>query len=187
MTAPDHERDLTTPPPPPPPAAEHQTPVPAGTLSPRAKIAVLGVVVIALVAALALRGTGTPATTPQPAVPGGAGLPAPGSGPDPVAAYEDALEAGLPIYVLFHSATCPSCVEITAASVDARPDYEGSVTFVDVVTDDPRSRPLFSRFNFQFIPTLFFLAPDGSVVDQHTGPLPAEELRARLDALAAGS
>ncbi len=154
-----------------------------GALSPRAKIAILAVVLLALVAVLALRGVGPDAQ--QPAVPGGVGVAAPGAGPDPVAAWEDALEAGLPIYVLFHSSTCPSCIEITAASVDARPDYADSVTFVDVLTDDPRARPLFSQFQFQYIPTLFFLAPDGSVIDQHTGPLPDAELRARLDALAA--
>jgi thioredoxin-like negative regulator of GroEL len=133
-------------------------------------------------AALVFRGGGAPSGV-QPV--DGTGAPAKSQGPDPVAAYADALAAGRPIYVLFHSSSCPSCIEITQYSVDARPDYEGSVTFVDVLTDDPRARPLFSEFNFQYIPTLFFLAPDGSVIEQHTGPLAEEDLRQTLDGLAA--
>lgn len=167
------------------PALDESPSAPApGALGTQAKIAIVAVVLLALVAVLALRGLGSPDPAVQPAVPGGAGQPAPGAGPDPVAAYEQALEAGKPIYVLFHSASCPACIEITQASVDVRPDYADSITFVDVTTSDPRSRPLFTEFSFQYIPTLFFLAPDGSVLDQHTGPLSEADLRTRLDALA---
>ncbi|MBE0416150.1 MAG: hypothetical protein IBX63_00090 [Coriobacteriia bacterium] len=117
-----------------------------------------------------------------------AGTPPPGESPaaavpDPVTAYETALAEGRPIYVLFHSSTCPSCVEIEAAAARVLPEYADSVSFVDVYTDDPRARPLFSRFAFQYIPTSFFLAGDGSVVDQHTGVLNDAEMRERLDTL----
>ncbi|MDZ4178001.1 MAG: thioredoxin family protein [Coriobacteriia bacterium] len=163
------------------PADGASAPAP-GALSPRAKIAIIAVVLLALMAALVFRGGGAPSGVESA---DWAGAPATSQGPDPVAAYADALAAGRPIYVLFHSSSCPSCIEITQYSVDARPDYEGSVTFVDVLTDDPRARPLFSEFNFQYIPTLFFLAPDGSVIEQHTGPLAEEDLRQTLDGLAA--
>ncbi|MFU8891543.1 MAG: thioredoxin domain-containing protein [Anaerosomatales bacterium] len=118
----------------------------------------------------------------QPAGAPGEGSPA-ASASDPVSAYEAALSAGKPIYVMFHSSTCPSCVEIEAAASRVLPDYSDTITFVDVYTDDPRARPLLSRFSFQYIPTSFFLAPDGAVVDQHTGVLDDDGMRDRLDAL----
>lgn len=118
----------------------------------------------------------------QPAGGQSEGSPA-ASAPDPVAAYDAALSAGKPIYVMFHSSTCPSCVEIEAAASRVLPGYADTITFVDVYTDDPAAQPLLSRFAFQYIPTSFFLAPDGTVVDQHTGVLNDDEMRGRLDAL----
>lgn len=103
--------------------------------------------------------------------------------PDPVAAYEQALTGGKPIFVLFHSSTCAPCVEIDAVASRVVPEYDGRISFVDVYTEDPRARPLFAQFAFQYIPTSFFLATDGSVADQHTGVLNEDEMRARLDAL----
>ncbi|MDH4139654.1 MAG: thioredoxin family protein [Coriobacteriia bacterium] len=102
---------------------------------------------------------------------------------DAVADYEAALQAGKPIYVLFHSLSCDPCVEISAVVDDVVPEYAGRVTFVNAITTDSSGQQLASRFSFQYIPTSFFLEPDGDVREAHTGPLSEVELRERLDAL----
>lgn len=104
---------------------------------------------------------------------------------DPVAAYEAALSAGKPIYMLFHSLTCDPCVQISAVADEVVPEYTGKVTFVNAITDDPSGQRLASGFSFEYIPTSIFLAPDGTVTDSYTGVLSADEMRARLDALVA--
>jgi len=102
---------------------------------------------------------------------------------DAVTAYDAALAAGRPIYVLFHSRTCQSCIEIDAVAREVVPEYAGRVSFVDAITDDPSGMELASRLTFQFIPTSFFLRSDGTIVDMYTGVLDADAMRARLDDL----
>lgn len=104
---------------------------------------------------------------------------------DAVADYEAALKAGKPVYVLFHSLTCDPCVEISAVADKVIPDYADKVTFVNAITDDPSGQQLAARFQFEYIPTSFFLAPDGTVADSFTGVLSDAEMRGRLDALLA--
>ena len=65
------------------------------------------------------------------------------------------------------------------------PEYEDKVVFVNAITDDASAQRLASRFSFQYIPTSFFVAPQGTVSDSHTGPLSESEMRARLDKLVA--
>lgn len=102
---------------------------------------------------------------------------------DAVAEYDAAVAAGKPIYILFHSLTCEPCVEISAVADRVIPGYEGTVAFVNAITDSPSGRELSSRFAFQYIPTSIFIAGDGTVVDSFTGVLGDDEMRARLDAL----
>jgi thioredoxin-like negative regulator of GroEL len=65
------------------------------------------------------------------------------------------------------------------------PAYKDKVTFVNAITGDATGDQLASQFSFQYIPTSFFLTADGKVVDSHTGPLTAAEMRARIDRLVA--
>lgn len=104
---------------------------------------------------------------------------------DAVADYQAALKTGKPIYLLFHSLTCASCVEISATADRVVPAYADKVVFVNAITDDPSGQQLASRFAFQYIPTSFFLRPDGTVVDSFTGVLTDAAMKARLDSLAA--
>ncbi len=124
---------------------------------------------------------GQPATQP---VNGEPGAPA---AVDPVEAYDQALAGDLPIVVFFHSGGCPPCIETAQAVNSVMPDYAGTVAYVDAPTGDPRTRPLFQRLSFQFVPTTFFLTPDGEVFDQFTGAMAAGEFQSRLDALVAAS
>ena len=98
--------------------------------------------------------------------------------------YEAAVESGKPIYVLFHSLTCVPCVEISEVADTVVPSYGEEISFVNVITDDPSGQELSQRFSFQYIPTSFFLAPGGEVIDSYTGSMTESEMRARLDALA---
>jgi len=104
---------------------------------------------------------------------------------DAVADYEAALKTGKPIYLLFHSLTCDPCVEISGIADRVMPAYADKVVFVNALTDDPSAQGLASRFSFQYIPTSFFLKPDGSVVDSFTGVLTDADMKARLDSLLA--
>ncbi len=64
------------------------------------------------------------------------------------------------------------------------PAYAGKVTFVNAITDDASAQQLAGRFQFQYIPTSFFIKSDGTVLDTYTGVLSPAELTQRLDQLA---
>lgn len=155
----------------------------AGGGRPRRRTLVALVIVAAFLALVAWKviGTGTRSAT------SGAGGKADGRvsmvRDDPVAAYDAALAKGRPIYVLFHSLTCEPCIRISAVADQVAPEYEGEVTFVNAITDDAAGQALAARFKFEYIPTSFFIAADGSVESSFTGVLTAKEMRARLDAL----
>ncbi len=102
---------------------------------------------------------------------------------DALAAYEAALASGQPVYVLFHSMTCQSCIDLSKVIDSLLPEYEGRVVFVNAITDDPGSRALASRFEFQYIPTSFFIDQEGTITDTYVGPLDEAGLRAKLDRL----
>lgn len=103
---------------------------------------------------------------------------------DATADYEAALRSGKPVYVLFHSLTCQSCVEISGVADKVVPAYEDRIVFVNAITDDPSAQRLAGRFGFEYIPTSFFLRADGSVEASQTGVLSEAEMKARLDDLA---
>lgn len=104
---------------------------------------------------------------------------------DAVADYEAALKTGKPVYVLFHSLSCQPCVEISAVADKVMPEYEGKVVFVNAITEDAPSQQLAAKFQFQYIPTSFFVKPDGSIADSFTGAMSDAEMKTRLDKLVA--
>jgi thioredoxin-like negative regulator of GroEL len=63
--------------------------------------------------------------------------------------------------------------------------YSDKVIFVNAITDDPSAQKLGSKFQFQYIPTSFFITADGKVADSFTGPLTEADMRSRLDRLVA--
>lgn len=56
---------------------------------------------------------------------------------------------------------------------------------MNAITDDSAAQQLASKFSFQYIPTSFFVAADGKVVESFTGVISESDMRARLDKLAA--
>jgi thiol-disulfide isomerase/thioredoxin len=109
------------------------------------------------------------------------------TGPDPYEVYRDALSAGAPMYVLFHSGACEPCVEAKDVADRVLPEYEGAIVYVSAHTVDSRSRELFDEFSFRSVPTSFWVDASGEVVDQQVGPMAEDDLRGRLDALSEGS
>lgn len=153
-----------------------------GNARPGGKRAILLVVVLAFAVLLVWKVTAGQGTATAPAA-GETGATLTSRHNDAAADYEAALETDKPVYVLFHSLSCQSCVEISAVADKVMPEYEDRVTFVNAISDDASSQRLASVLPFQFIPQSFFLAPDGTVVDEYTGAMSEAEMRARLDAL----
>ena len=52
------------------------------------------------------------------------------------------------------------------------------MVFVNAITDDPSAQQLASKFQFQYIPTSFFIKPDGTVADSFTGAMSDAEMKA---------
>jgi thiol-disulfide isomerase/thioredoxin len=160
-----------------------ETASPSAGLSPQAKIVVVAVVALLFGFVLVSRGFDGAPQGGSTAEQGGQTA----VGEDPVQALDVAIAAGKPIYVLFHSQSCASCLDMEQAALRLLPEYDGELTYVDVLTNHPRARELIQRYPFQYIPTSFFLDENGEVVDQYTGTLDDEEMRGRLDALVAAS
>lgn len=160
------------------------------------RIAVMLIVVAVLAGVIAAKVTSQPATTastPSAPVAGAAGatsVKATGTTitsvhNDASADFKTAITSGKPVYLLFHSLSCQPCVEISAVVDKVMPDYEGKVVFVNALTEDSPSQELASKFKFQYIPTSFFITPDGKIIDSFTGSMPEADMRTRLDKLAA--
>jgi len=156
-------------------------------------IAIVLVVAAVFAGILLAKMLGTPAAAPvaNPGSPGAqaatstAGTTITSVHNDAVADYEAALKTGKPVYVLFHSLTCEPCVEISAVADKVMPDYEGKVVFVNAISDDPSAQQLAAQFQFQYIPSSFFIGPDGKVSDSFTGAMVDTDMRARLNKLIA--
>lgn len=151
----------------------------------RAAMTIVLVVVAIFAGTLLAKSLSNPAADSQAAGPAAAGGTITSTHNDAVADYEAALKTGKPVYVLFHSLTCQPCVEISAVVDKVMPEYEGKVVFVNAISDDPSGQRLASRFQFQYIPTSFFIDPDGAVVDSFTGAMSEAEMKSRLDRLVA--
>lgn len=152
----------------------------------------LGVIVVALIvlafAAIIVAKQGSTPAVDSPATSPATEHATAGDGPsssraDAMVAYDAALKTGKPVYVLFHSLTCVPCIEISAVVDRVIPDYEGSVVFVNAISDDAPSQRLAAKFRFQYIPTSFFIDARGTVVDSFTGAMDESAMREYLDRL----
>jgi thioredoxin-like negative regulator of GroEL len=135
--------------------------------------------IVIIVAVFAIVGYGLGRVT-EPATP-----PADVAGMDLVAEYDAAVAQGRPVYVLIHSETCASCVEMAATAEEVLPEYDGEVEFIDALNGLQGSEELAGRFEANYIPTSVFVDANGEVADFVIGPIEAPDLREELDALAA--
>lgn len=148
-----------------------------------ATIILVGFLVLLVAKAVTSSPSAAPTTCPTPSAAASGSSASDEQASGAVAAYEAALKAGKPIYVMFHSTTCAPCIEIAGVADGVIPDYADRITFVDAVTDDSGTQELASKFSFQYIPTSFFLKADGTTVDSFTGAMDDAQMRGYLDAL----
>lgn len=102
---------------------------------------------------------------------------------DAVAAYQAAIDAGRPVYVLYRSDTCTSCVAIAAVARVIAPEYSGRVEFVEVDSDSPTAKELERQLPYPHVPYSIFIKPNGHIAGSFQGPLDGETMRQRLDGL----
>lgn len=99
----------------------------------------------------------------------------------PETQLNQALEQKRVIYALFHSTDCIPCKQMEKTAAEVLPAYKGKIIFVDVNVYDPINTPLLRRMGLRVIPTNYIFDRTG----QHKrieGAIPAETLRAELDA-----
>ena len=100
----------------------------------------------------------------------------------PEAQVDWVLRNGRPALFLFHSTNCKPCIAMTALVEQIRPDYEGRVVFVDVITNDAANAAVVRRAGIQSIPTTFFISSSGEGRG-YIGLMKEEDVRAELDKL----
>ena len=105
---------------------------------------------------------------------------------DPSGQLSWAMRNGKSMMVLFHSATCIPCKEMERLVAKVRGDFEPTLVFIDVLTDNPRNLALIRQAGIQAIPTTYFLDPTGAG-QRFVGAMKEEDLRQQLTALMEGS
>lgn len=99
---------------------------------------------------------------------------------------ERMLDGGVPTFVFFHSTTCAQCIEMTEIVDQVYPDFASQVALVDVNVYDDRNQLLLKAAGIRVIPTLVFFDGAGEAQGS-TGVMPAEQFRAVLSDMAAGT
>lgn len=96
---------------------------------------------------------------------------------------KEALGAGKPAMILFHSNTCKSCLEMSETVAKIKNGFSGRVAFVDVLVNDERERRFIERFGVAAIPTSVFIAPDGELLDKVVGTIDKDVLQTKLNSM----
>ena len=99
------------------------------------------------------------------------------------AQLDQALEEGEPVLAFFHSTTCDLCIIMMDTVAQVYPQYQDTVTLVDVNVYDQQNESLLRRVQLKYIPTLVFFDANGQV-EQHIGVMEATQLSSKLAALA---
>ena len=97
---------------------------------------------------------------------------------------EEAKQKGQPAWLLFHSTTCQSCIEMEAVYNAVKPEFEGKVAFININVNDPAEQELCNQYQIQYIPTTYFLNSKGEKTFNYVGVIQQDEMRAKLKALA---
>ncbi len=98
----------------------------------------------------------------------------------------DAKNNHRPAWLLFHSQTCASCIEMEKVYQALKPEFEGKIAFVNIDVNDPLEKGLLEQYQINYIPTTFLLSGKGEIVTQYVGVLTIEEMRGKLNALLSG-
>jgi len=111
----------------------------------------------------------------------------PSANPDDIAEIQldRALQAGQPALAFFHSNNCQQCIVMMQTVSRVYPEFDDSITLVDINVYDERNQSLLQRVGLQFIPTLIFYDKTGKG-QVSVGVMEAEKLRQTLAALDEG-
>lgn len=82
---------------------------------------------------------------------------------------------GLPMVVDFSAEWCPPCRKLKPVFAQLQKEYADSVDFVAFDVDSVEN--LARHYNITSIPTLLFVAPDGTVVHRMVGFHEADEIK----------
>ena len=99
---------------------------------------------------------------------------------------EAALSSGRPALVFLHSLDCVPCRKMMNVVAEVHPEFEKSVTLLDVDVYNQGNYPILRREKLQAIPTLVFYDRQGTR-SVSIGVISADELRVRLKTLAEGA
>lgn len=123
-----------------------------------------------LLAAMFFFKNGTPATAPDSSL---------------EAQLDAALAAHRPTFVFLHSLDCIPCKEMMGVVAEVYPEFQDSVTLIDVDVYDQRNENILRREGLQSIPTLVFYDSAGRR-QMFIGAMPADQFRDVMTQLAAG-
>ena len=96
---------------------------------------------------------------------------------------DQALDAKRPTFVFLHSLDCIPCKEMMGVVAQVYPEFQDSVSLIDVDVYDERNANILRRENLQSIPTLVFYDADG-IRQMFIGAMPPEQFRTTLQTLA---
>jgi len=99
------------------------------------------------------------------------------------AAEQIAAFKGQPMWLLFHSTTCPPCLEMQGILGELAPEFQGEVAFVTIDVNDPENSELVKKFGIRYVPTTFLIDKKGRIFYQEIGVIPTEEMRGKLKEL----
>jgi len=103
----------------------------------------------------------------------------------PQAQLDRALSENRPTLAFFHSTNCHQCLVMMEVVAQVYPEFDDSITLVDINVYDESNQALLQRVRLQYIPTLIFYDKTGQG-QVSVGVIEAEQLRQTLVALAEG-
>ncbi len=136
----------------------------------RMQILIVGGLVLFVFAILVIKGKSSPSMASESAI-------------LPEQQLQQALDAGEPTAVFFHSLTCDSCTQMMDVVSKVHPEFADSVVLVDVNVSDTRNHDLLRAEDIQVIPTLVLYDRQGQRQIIY-GTVPPDQLRQLLKILA---
>lgn len=115
-------------------------------------------------------------------------MPAESSSTDSGSAAAQLAEArseGKPVWLLFHSNSCSSCVEMSQLMAKLKGRFSGVAMIpVDVDSRATADQQVIAEYAVRYIPTTVLLTADGQVLYSFAGSLSEDEMTARIRTLA---
>lgn len=105
------------------------------------------------------------------------------SGQGAAGLIEQAKQNQQPAWLLFHSTSCQSCIEMEQVFQTLEPEFKGKVAFINIDVNDSAEQSLCIQYGIQYIPTTYFLNASGAATFNYVGVIQEAEMRAKLKAL----